>query len=516
MTVNNARTQSSVAVAGMHFTDSQLALAIVVFVTALRVSALFLLDHELAPDEAQYWSWAQEPAFGYFSKPPMIAWIIAATTGLFGDIEAAVRLASPLLHGATALVVFALARSMYSERVALWSATIYVTAPAVWFSSGLITTDVPLLLFWSVALLAFRETLRSRNTAWAFVLGLALGLGLLSKYAMVYFVLCAVLFSAVSAEDRWLITSRCGLVAVVVAAIVFAPNAAWNVANGMSTVQHTATNASWGGELFRLEKLLEFIGGQFGVFGPLMFGAFVVRLATLRRRDLKRETVLLLCFSLPVLLIVATQAFISRANANWAVSAYIAATILVVAWIVEGKGRRGWVLPVSVGLHVATGIILGALIASPAAADRLGLANAFKRVRGWDELGERVAAATTQDNTGQPYSAVLTNDRETHAELRFYAKGRLPALANWDYDGVPQHHFELTAPLKAEHGARVLFVARYEQEARDAVRARFERSEALGALEIPIGGERVRTRHLYALEGIIEGETVGRDTGEQR
>ena len=158
--------------------------ALVLGLTALRVLALALSDLDLHGDEAQYWSWAQDPAFGYFSKPPMVAWIIAATTAACGDGEFCVRLASPLIHALTAGVVFVLARALYDARIALWSAVTYATLPAVSFSSGLISTDVPLLLFWSLALVAFVHLLRRRGSAWTLALGVALGLGLLSKYAM--------------------------------------------------------------------------------------------------------------------------------------------------------------------------------------------------------------------------------------------------------------------------------------------------------------------------------------------
>ena len=53
---------------------------------------------ELFFDEAQYWAWGQEPAFGYYTKPPLIAWIIGATTSLCGDTPFCVRLPSPLMH----------------------------------------------------------------------------------------------------------------------------------------------------------------------------------------------------------------------------------------------------------------------------------------------------------------------------------------------------------------------------------------------------------------------------------
>src|SRR5882757_5518437 len=84
-------------------------IALLIAITAGRVIALAISNAELFFDEAQYWAWGQEPAFGYYTKPPLIAWIIGATTSLCGDTPLCVRLPSPLMHFATSLVIYALA-----------------------------------------------------------------------------------------------------------------------------------------------------------------------------------------------------------------------------------------------------------------------------------------------------------------------------------------------------------------------------------------------------------------------
>ena len=82
-------------------------------ITALRIVALIISPAELGPDEAQYWVWSRTPDFGYFSKPPMIAWVIGLTTSVFGNGEWAVRLGAPLLHLGTASgLVFAWAANI--------------------------------------------------------------------------------------------------------------------------------------------------------------------------------------------------------------------------------------------------------------------------------------------------------------------------------------------------------------------------------------------------------------------
>ena len=122
-----------------------------------RVTALAFNGTDLFTDEAQYWAWSREPAFGYYSKPPLIAWIIAATTPVCGDSEFCVRLPSVFIHLATSLVVYVIGLRLFSERVGFWSAVTFATLPGISVSSGIISTDVPLLFAWAVALLAFAE-----------------------------------------------------------------------------------------------------------------------------------------------------------------------------------------------------------------------------------------------------------------------------------------------------------------------------------------------------------------------
>src|SRR5688500_9583488 len=94
-----------------------LALLLAVRLVALRYNAT-----DLFFDEAQYWSWSLEPAFGYYSKPPLIAWIIGAATAVCGTSEFCIRLPAPLFHTATALVIYAIGWRLYGQSAGVWSA----------------------------------------------------------------------------------------------------------------------------------------------------------------------------------------------------------------------------------------------------------------------------------------------------------------------------------------------------------------------------------------------------------
>ena len=62
--------------------------AIVLGVTFLRLGVLAFDRRDLFVDEAQYWLWGRSLAWGYFSKPPAIGWVIRASTEVAGSDSA--------------------------------------------------------------------------------------------------------------------------------------------------------------------------------------------------------------------------------------------------------------------------------------------------------------------------------------------------------------------------------------------------------------------------------------------
>lgn len=469
--------------------------------TILRIAALVYADAELGPDEAQYWVWSKAPAFGYYSKPPFIAWVIAATTALFGDAEWSIRLAAPFFHLGAGLFLFLLARRLYGPSVAFWAGAGWMTLPGAAFSSALITTDAPLLFFWSAALYFFfrvvnAETRRGSLIA-AFLLGAAVGLGLLSKYAMIYFPVGAAIAVLVSARIRSGFGWPQAIIALATAGAAVAPNLLWNASHDFQTIAHTAANANWGHKLIHPGKLAEFLAAQFGVFGPIMALLLAWGAATLPRRMKDAGAALgddlaLLAFAAPPLLIVAAQALLSRAHANWAAAAYPAALILVTVWVL--RARSGVLVRASAGLHLAVCLAFMAIFANFALADAIGISNAVKRVRGWHELG-----AFVKENAAG-YDAILVDDRELMGSLLYYARGGPPIVA-WNSNNRIDDHYEAFMAYDPAKQPRALFVAL--DAGGIAVQERFASIAGVGAMTADLHRGRSRTLYLFDVSGVV-------------
>ena len=415
--------------------------AILIGLLIIRLAWLFMAPWGLHGDEAQYWAWSQDPAFGYFSKPPMIAWIIAATTTLFGHAEWAVRLSAPFLHIATSLMIFLTARRFFDARTGFWAALIYTLMPAVWLSSFIMSTDAALLLCWAAALHGWACLRDGGGWGRVFQLGAALGLGLLSKYAMAFMVpvLCFAVFF--DAPSRKALLGPRGFVVAGIAGALLAPNLMWNAAHEFATISHTAENANLGRDLFNPEEVLKFFVDQFGVFGIVPFPMLLLALLAAVKSRLASPAKWLAALAALPLLAITFEALLSRANANWAVTAYIAAPILVALWATQTQRRLLW-LKWGLILQTACVLCVAGLAVSEKSVDAAGLTNAVKRLRAWPETTAVVKARLAIED----YAYVAADNRLVFYDMNYYGVGKTK-LAMWSLNASPAHHASLTRAL---------------------------------------------------------------------
>jgi len=469
----------------------RIALGAALAVTLVRVVVLILSPLQLYPDEAQYWWWAQSLSLGYFSKPPLIAWIVWLTTALFGNAEWAIRIGSPLLHGATSLLLFGISRQAFpgQPRTALWSTLAYLTLPGISYSAGLISTDVPLLFFWTLALFAFLRALEETSWRWPILCGIAVGFGLLAKYAMFYFAIGAVVALFLAPSVRRLVFSLRGLTILLIAAAVLSPNIFWNAAHGFPTVAHTESNANWDRAKFGVSGLLEFAGGQFGVFGPLLMAGLLAAFWRVARETRRAQgELILVAFCVPPLILMLAQAFISEANANWAAAAYVAGTPLAVHQLRCWRAR--WPLWASLAVN---GFVMGVLWISlvvPPFADMIGVGNVFKRFEGWKTFGGVVTAEAARTH----YDFVVSENRSLVAELLYYAGQLGPSIRIWDRDTHDDNHFEMT--MRLTHPAPHVLLLVTPDDAIRVLRT-FDSATLRQTISTPVGGHRKRIILLY-------------------
>ena len=196
--------------------------------TIIHIIAIYTNGINLFFDEAQYWNWAKSLDFGYYSKPPMLAWAIFGTTSICGDGEWCVRLSSPIFHMFTALILMFLGKKMFGVKIGMWVGLSYITLPAVSFSALVISTDVFLLFFWAAGLFFLYDALKKDTWISWILVGLCFGFGMLSKYVMLFFPLSLALFYLWNGGAKKAIGNAKIWGAFALGFLVYAPNFYWN------------------------------------------------------------------------------------------------------------------------------------------------------------------------------------------------------------------------------------------------------------------------------------------------
>lgn len=434
---------------------------------ALGIAAIFTLARmplaahlELSPDEAYYWLWSKRLAWSYFDHPPMVAWMIAGSTHLFGDGELAVRVPALLcgfvVAAALAGCAAVLAPPERAARAATATALLACALPLSHAGSLVVSPDAPAAAFWALALLALAAAFRGRRAGWPLA-GVALGLALLSKYTAVLLGGSMALLALMDPATRRTLRTIPPWIAAMLAIALFTPVLVWNASHAwvsfLFQIHHgTGGHGGW-------HSGVEFFGAQLALLTPTLA---VLVFLELRRGgsavDAQAHRLLAAAF-LPTFAVFSLLAFKSRPEANWAVFAYLSCAPLgglaFARATADGGDRR------TLGLYRATialGVLATVLVSIHAVHPLVTLEKDRLRseFHGWRARGAAARAIAGSD-------AVLLGDSyRVAAELGYYA-------GNPDRVGVARlpvervSMFDVWDGPRLREGADALYVSWYDR-----------------------------------------------------
>lgn len=468
-----------------------------VAVLAWRFSAISLSGATLYVDEAQYWVWAQRLEWGYFSKPPGIALLIRLSTTLFGDGLPGVKALAMLCYPVAALFAWLLARRLYSETVAWWSALIVLTLPLHAWLGLFASTDALLTVFWLAGLWCYLRAVDGDRWGDWLALGAVCGLGLLSKYTMAVF--GGAVFLHLFCCHRTRLASFRPWAALALALAMLAPNIGWNVAHDFPTLRHTAditvhrqAGGHLGGHLGdHLRALGEFVAAQWLSFGPLFGSVAVLGLLRLRCLWADPPARLLLCFVLPLWAVVAVQAASGGANGNWAAPAFAPAAIAIAAWLVSRHRQRLLIAGVAINIGLAAlAYHAPALLAATGVAQPARY-NPYIRAVGWDDLAGQLRPFVL----AHPDAVLLADNRSLLAHMAYELRDLRPTVVSWNPEGVVGDHFKLSTDLGKHLGGDALFIG--EQPPAAALTGRFAETRKLAVLQVRLDASASRQLEVY-------------------
>jgi undecaprenyl-diphosphatase len=475
-------------------------LAFLAAVSALRVAYLAAGVLDLSPDEAHYWEWSRRLDLSYYSKGPLIAYLIHGLTALLGPSALAIRLGAVLLSLVGSWAIYRLGRETTGDP---WVGVLAVAGlqltPLFWAGSLLMTIDAPFLTAWVLALCALhRAAVGGVERAWL-AAGVAVGIGLLAKYTMLFVLPGLALYLWRVPGARRAVRRPGPYLGAAAALALASPVVAWNVAHGWVSARHVASQGIGRGP--SLADPFEFVGGQVLVLTPLVAGLLAwglwhgIREGLVRGREPYR---FLTAFALPVLAFYALLSLQGKVQANWPAAAYPPLALLAAAALVErGRGLAAGARRRQRRLLLAAAGLALAVSALGHVTDLLGLPprlDPTTRLKGWRELGVQVTALRRE--MPDPARTFLVSDRyQVASELAFYVEGQ-PTAYNVNL-GRRLNQYDFWEGPAARIGWDALFVREGVGELDERVAQAFARTEGPIVVEIRRGDRTVRQFAVY-------------------
>ncbi len=456
-----------------------LAFGIIAATTLVRLWFVASVQVNLVQDEAQYWDWSRRLQLSYYSKGPLIALIIRFWTDIFGNNELGVRFGSVLGSFFTQLVLWiGLARVMNRPKAGIWGLVIFNSLPLFCLMGLVMTTDNPLLLFWTTAIFCLYAGSKPRSDGSAptlpfVLLALCLALGYLAKYMMAAFIPLALvhilLLRAKSLAPRGY-TSK--LVSAILAGLFLGvlPTLIWNMQNDWVGFKHVTHLVGVSGKkanaFFQLHRFPEFVFSQLGVAMPwwiyymaagTLAGARLFRKGKIassmtENKECARCYLAGISTFLPLALFYLFWAMHTKMYANWTLVLWVGGTILAALYLSDEKTAsakrpvRLWAgLAVFVFAALHTLQFLPADIKPihdmwPASAwinsnvvNGLNTVDPYQRLKGWDDLGRTIDQHRNNDFQNPQKVFFFSDVYDITSALSFYIPGQPQAYCAWTH-----------------------------------------------------------------------------------
>lgn len=376
----------------------------------------------LGPDEAQYWTWSRALDWGYYSKPPGIAWQIWIGTQLFGHNELGVRFLSIVLAFLQSLSVYFLAtQANLKQHQAFLCGIIMAFTPIGILGSFFAITDGGLLLCWTGACIVLVSSLSQNKTPNPIHIGIWILFGSLFKWPIYLFWLYYFVCFRYYFPHQRILSITSGL---LVSLIGLVPSIWWNISHDGATFRHVLATIQGGSVHQSGSNLPEFFGSQALLISPILFFLLLLGLYHwfCQRKTLSPSLFFsgLVTFSL-----LGAGIFLScfqKIQGNWFDFAYPTG-ILIIVWYAFEKSSSmvSWLYwGIGFSLFLISIFFTIPLFDQVSALSRLSLThqrNPLKHNLGWDALSSAL------DNAGyDPDEHFLLSDKyQTSSILSFYS-----------------------------------------------------------------------------------------------
>lgn len=455
---------------------------------------------ELMFDEAYYRLWAQHLDWGYYDHPPGVALWIRLSSALFGPSDFGIRALGIIATALGSAAVWSMARDLFADaQKAAFAVLIWCACPLVGVGGLVVTPDTPLMVGWTIALLALCRVFRTGDWRWWLLVGAATGMALEAKYTALFLGPGIVLAMLVVKRMRYWWTHPAPYIGGAVAFLIFAPNVAWNARHGWETFAKQfgrVADAEW-----TLRFLFEFLGGQIGLMNPLTFVLVVAAIGLAWRNagdgeDESRK--LLAALAAPLVAFFLFHSLHDRVQANWMAPLFPLFVLMAAdaafsaresaAWASRLVAfARHWTVPFGLFLTAAVyGQALFSPVPVPPRSDPTAL------LAGWRQLSADLADVARRENA----SYALTQGYALTGLLKAYAPHDLAVM---QYNERYRWAFDAYAG-EPDRTATGLYVVEERRSGDTGPRPRFETSAEVARLERRRRGQALESYIVYKLE----------------
>jgi len=481
---------------------------------------------ELGNDEVYYRLYALYPDWSYFDHPLMVGWTIRLfSLDLLFSHEFFIRLGSVILGSVNTWIMFLIGKNLYNARAGWFAALLYTSSVYGFVITGtFILPDTPQGLFWLWSLLIMLQTLPfspdNSNVRRNFLLlGFLLGLGILSKYTVVFLWGGTVLYLLIY-NRRWF-KSLYFYYALAITAVLMLPLLIWNLQNDFISFTFHGNRVNTAGFVFRPDYFLTEIMGEFLYNNPINFVLIVMAVGVAFKGKLAsdpKKTRIILLMGLPLIAVFLFFSLFRSTLPHWTAPGYTTLIPLAAVWLAAKPSLKTipGIIQSALALLIFT-LILGMLqirtglipLDSTTTYENLGEDDPSLDMFGYREAGivfGQIVSRDTQTGEMLPSSFLVGNNWFPLANYDYYAAtpANLKSMAIGTLDKIHVYAWI----NRAEGGFVTGNDAYYITDSRDfrppdsLMRSYFEQVIPADTIEIQRGGKPAKRIFIFQMKNL--------------
>lgn len=201
----------------------------VLLFTKLLIHLIASQNYGFHRDELLHLTVGKHLALGYMEFPPMIAWLSALIQNTLGNSLFAIRLL-PALAGVFLLyLVYLLAKELTENKFGQFLAVLSAFISTVYFrDASLFQPNIFDQVFWALSFFFILKYIHTQQDKFLIYLGICVGLGILNKYNMLFFVL-GLIIASLFTKYRTVYSKTSTWKAIGIAFLIILPNLIWQI-----------------------------------------------------------------------------------------------------------------------------------------------------------------------------------------------------------------------------------------------------------------------------------------------